>query len=61
MTKVVLSMGEFRIKSFEERHKHMAACGESGASTDCLCFLILTCCYIAKIISLVNVINPKVN
>lgn len=53
------SMGGFRIKSFKESHEHMAACGVSGASTDCLRFLILACCYIAKIILLVNVINSK--
>lgn len=52
-------MGGFGIKSFEESHEHMAACGVSGASTDCLRFLILACCYIAKIILLVNVINSK--
>jgi len=54
-------MGELRIKSFKESHEHMAACGVSGASTDCLCFLLLARCYIAKIVLSVNVSTSKVN
>ncbi len=52
-------MEGFDIKWFKNSHKHMAACGVSGAPTDCLCCLICACCYIADICLLVNVINIK--
>lgn len=51
-------MEGFDIKWFKNSHKHMAACGLSGAPTDCFWCLICACCYIADVL-LVNVINSK--